>query len=204
MKICKYLNVDSFLSQLRWICNGVDLDKPFGTGVWHQACSPTNAVLPLHRKKFSPISQWRLKVCASGVFINVGPFVLSARQPLTAHSLQCALPSTMDLNNNFGLLTASAFVGSSLDHIYVCQPNGEIFAYSTQNQNLTSLPLFNSICSIVAISAARDCLYVLDSCGVVHVRDNLNSLLTPRGKTWSLLSTKSLSELFNSYGSYYF
>lgn len=81
-----------------------------------------------------------------------------------------------------------------VDHIYVCQPNSEIFAYSTQRHNLTSLPSFDSKCSIVALGAARDCLYVLDSCGVVHIRDNLNSLLTPRGKNWLLLSTKNLCE----------
>lgn len=48
----------------------------------------------------------------------------------------------------------------------------------------------------MALSAAKDCLYVLDSCGIVHVRDNLNSHLTPRGKNWSLLNSKGLCEFF--------
>jgi hypothetical protein len=76
-------------------------------------CSPTNAVLAQQRKKFAPIQQWRLKVCAAGVFINVGSYVLSARQPLTAHSVHRVIPKRIALNDNFGLLSASAFVGET-------------------------------------------------------------------------------------------
>lgn len=188
------------------------MNRPFGMGVWHQICSPTNAVLDEHRKMFVPISQWCLKVCAAGVFVNVGKFVLSSRQPLTAHSVQLVMPRRIALNDNFGLLSASGFVGetsgkfsvdnhrhnyrSISDQIYVCQPNSEIFAFSTRTRNLTSLPPLDSQCpSIIALSAAKECLYVLDSCGVVHVRDNLNSHLTPRGKNWLLLSCKDLCNI---------
>ncbi|KAI6189520.1 hypothetical protein M3Y97_00017500 [Aphelenchoides bicaudatus] len=172
-----------------WICNGVDENRPFGSGVWYQVCSPTNAVLTQHMKKFERIQNWRLKVCAAGVFINVGKFILSARQPLTAHSTHWVIPKRITLNDNFGLLSASGFVGETNDQIYVCQPNGEIYAFSTQNRNLTSLPSFDSRCSIVALSAAKDCLYVLDSCGILHVRDNLNSRLD---SSWKKLASVEL------------
>jgi hypothetical protein len=71
-----------------------------------------------HRKKFSPIAEWRLKVSSAGVFISVGKAVLSARQPLTAHSMQRTIPQRISLNDNFGLLTASGFVGDSHGKIF--------------------------------------------------------------------------------------
>lgn len=66
-----------------------------------------------HRKKFAPIQQWRLKVCAAGVFINVGNYVLCARQSLTVHSVHQIIPKRIALNDNFGLLSASGFVGET-------------------------------------------------------------------------------------------
>ncbi|KAI6200216.1 hypothetical protein M3Y96_00709400 [Aphelenchoides besseyi] len=182
-----------------WLCNGVDENRPFGIGCWQQVCSPTNVVSPQHRKQFAPIPQWRLKVCSAGVFINVGKFILSARQPLTAHSLDRCIPERIALNDNFGLLSASGFMGNSHDCVYVCQPNSEIFSYSDRSHNLTSLPPFDSSGAIISLSAIQSRLYVLDSSGVVHVRTDLNSWLMPRGKDWTTLTDDNLDTVLISF-----
>ncbi|KAI6216245.1 hypothetical protein M3Y99_01828100 [Aphelenchoides fujianensis] len=180
-----------------WMVNGVDENRPFGVGVWQQVCSPTNAIAPKTRREFAPIQQWRLKVSSAGVFINVGKCVLSAREPLTAHSLLHCIPERMSLNDNFGLISASGFMGDTHDGVYVCQPNSEIFSYSARTRNLTSLPPFDSPAAIVALSAVRDRLFVLDASGCVHVRTHLNSWLTPRGKEWTLLEDREQTPLIS-------
>ncbi|KAI6225451.1 hypothetical protein M3Y99_01338000 [Aphelenchoides fujianensis] len=177
--------------------NGVDENRPFGVGVWQQVCSPTNAIAPKTRREFAPIQQWRLKVSSAGVFINVGKCVLSAREPLTAHSLLHCIPERMSLNDNFGLISASGFMGDTHDCVYVCQPNSEIFSDSARTRNLTSLPPFDSPAAIVALSAVRDRLFVLDASGCVHVRTHLNSWLTPRGKEWTLLEDREQTALIS-------
>lgn len=54
------------------------------------------------------------------------------------------------------------------DHIYVCQPTSEIFAYSVLRRNFASLPPFNEeIGAIVALSATRESLFVLSDSGMI-------------------------------------
>ncbi|CAD5226207.1 unnamed protein product [Bursaphelenchus okinawaensis] len=193
-----------------WICNGVDEHKPFGVGKWYQVCSPTNLMLPNQKKSFLPISQWRLKVAASGVFISVGKYILSSRQPLTAHIFNRAIPTRLQIHDAFLLITASGFSGESNDYIYVGQPNSDIFAFSASHRNLTSMPGLDqrvyaglgqsAACgTVIALTAAKDRLYALDSCGTVSVRDGINSQLTPRGTEWVKLNVVGLGHPIMSF-----
>ncbi|CAD5231098.1 unnamed protein product [Bursaphelenchus xylophilus] len=175
-----------------WLCNGVDENKPFGVGKWYQVCSPTNLMPTSQKKSFLPIPQWRLKISSAGVFINVGKYILSSRQPLTANIFNKAIPARLSIHDTFLFIAASGYVGESNDFIFVGQPNSDLFAFSASHRNLTSLPGFGEDSTVTALTAARDRLYALDSCGVVHVRDGINAQLTPRGTEWTKLDTAGL------------
>lgn len=96
-----------------WMCNGVDEHRPFGIGNWYQVCSPTCLMPPAQTKAFSSSDKWQIKASTAGVFINVGKYILSARQPLTAHTLKPAVPRKLELHDTFGLISAGGFIGEN-------------------------------------------------------------------------------------------
>ncbi|KAH7698435.1 tectonin beta-propeller repeat containing 2-like protein, partial [Aphelenchoides avenae] len=168
-----------------WFNNGVDENNPFGVGSWSRVCSPFLSGTP-DSKKFLPVSKWRLRVCTEGVFINVGKWLLVARQPLTGHVFCRAVPQRKSVYDNFGIITANC--------IFLCQPNTEVFAYSTTKRMFMSLPQFSDEpMTIIAMSATRDKLYILDSCGAVHIRDGLNAEHSRTGHEWHELPTDGLA-----------
>uniref|UniRef100_A0A915CKN1 Uncharacterized protein n=1 Tax=Ditylenchus dipsaci TaxID=166011 RepID=A0A915CKN1_9BILA len=147
-----------------WLNNGVTEANPFGVGCWYQICSFNLQNMPLD------------SMGKAGVFINVGRVILAARQPLTGHLLSKVVPYRLSIHDNFSVISAGSFCGDSNDSIFVSQQlNSEIFSFSVKKRNFTSLPPFSESGTVMALSACRERLYLLDSCGRIHFRENVSN-----------------------------
>ncbi|KAK0412726.1 hypothetical protein QR680_006371 [Steinernema hermaphroditum] len=180
-----------------WFTNGVDENNPFGTSTesWLQVCSPMDAEPPAEAKKFLPVAQWSIQVCAAGVFVNVGSKMFFARSPISGHVFRHIVPMKLRLNDCFMMIAAGGLCDWKKDSLYVCRPNSEVFLFNVRKKNFMSLPLFGEKPpAITMLYAAKSELFVLDALGQVHIRKGIDSTLQPVGTEWFHMDLSHLTK----------